>query len=55
VVEAKRTSKDATIGQHQAKMYADFLEAMTGQRPVMFYTNGFRALPVVGSGRKVSR
>jgi type I restriction enzyme, R subunit len=41
VVEAKRTSKDATIGQHQAKLYADCLEAMTGQRPLIFYTNGF--------------
>ena len=41
VVEAKRTSKDATVGQHQAKLYADCLEAMTGQRPLIFYTNGF--------------
>ncbi len=41
VVEAKRTSKDARAGQQQAKLYADCLEAMTGQRPVIFYTNGF--------------
>lgn len=41
VVEAKRTSKDATVGQHQAKLYADCLETMHGQRPIIFYTNGF--------------
>lgn len=41
VVEAKRTSKDATVGQHQAKLYADCLEKMHGQRPIILYTNGF--------------
>lgn len=41
VVEAKRTSKDAGAGKHQAKLYADRLEVMTGRRPVIFYTNGF--------------
>lgn len=41
VVEAKRTSKDASIGRHQAKLYADCLENMHHQRPVIFYTNGF--------------
>ena len=41
VIEAKRTSKDASYGQHQAKLYADCLQAMTGRRPVIFSTNGF--------------
>lgn len=41
VVEAKRTSKSPNVGQQQAKLYADCLEASTGQRPVIFYTNGF--------------
>ncbi|MFC7405724.1 DEAD/DEAH box helicase family protein [Georgenia alba] len=41
VVEAKRTTKDATIGQQQAKLYADRLEVMTGRRPVTFFTNGY--------------
>jgi type I restriction enzyme R subunit len=41
VVEAKRTKKDAIVGQQQAKLYADALETMTGQRPVIFYTNGY--------------
>lgn len=41
VVEAKRTSKDPKIGQQQAKLYADSLEQESGQRPVIFFTNGF--------------
>ncbi|MGU3472835.1 DEAD/DEAH box helicase family protein [Paenibacillus sp. D51F] len=41
IIEAKRTSKDAKIGTHQAKLYADCLERMTGRRPMMFTTNGF--------------
>jgi len=41
VVEAKRTSKDADEGRTQAKLYADGLEQKFGQRPVIFYTNGF--------------
>jgi len=41
VVEAKKTSKKAEIGQEQAKLYADGLEKMHGQRPIIFYTNGF--------------
>ena len=41
LVEAKRTRRDATAGQQQAKLYADRLEAQFGQRPVIFYTNGY--------------
>lgn len=41
LVEAKRTRKDAREGQQQAKLYADCLEARFGQRPVIFYTNGY--------------
>jgi type I restriction enzyme, R subunit len=41
VVEAKRTMVDAHKGKHQAELYADCLEKMTKQRPVIFYTNGF--------------
>jgi type I restriction enzyme, R subunit len=41
VVEAKRTRRDPTVGQQQAKLYADCLEAQFGQRPVIFYTNGY--------------
>jgi type I restriction enzyme, R subunit len=41
VVEAKKTMADARVGRHQAELYADCLEQMHGQRPVIFYTNGF--------------
>lgn len=40
IVEAKRTFKDARVGQNQANLYANCLEEMTGQRPIIFYTNG---------------
>ena len=41
VVEAKRTTIEPEAGQQQAKLYADCLEGMHGQRPVIFYTNGY--------------
>ncbi|GHV48184.1 DEAD/DEAH box helicase [Clostridia bacterium] len=41
IVEAKRTSRSAKEGKQQAKQYADCLERMTGQRPLIFYTNGY--------------
>jgi type I restriction enzyme, R subunit len=41
IVEAKRTRKDSRIGQQQAKLYADCLEKQFGQRPVIFYSNGY--------------
>lgn len=41
VVEAKKTSIDARVGQHQAKLYADCIEEECGQRPIIYYTNGY--------------
>ncbi|HUR18700.1 MAG TPA: DEAD/DEAH box helicase family protein [Acidimicrobiales bacterium] len=41
VVEAKKTKRDARVGQQQAKLYADCLEKTYGQRPVIFYSNGY--------------
>lgn len=41
VVEAKKTAVDAEVGRTQAKEYADGLEQQHGQRPAIFYTNGF--------------
>ena len=41
VVEAKKTTVDPAVGQQQAKLYADCLETMHGQRPIIFYTNGY--------------
>lgn len=41
LVEAKRTRRDARVGQQQAKLYADCLERQFGQRPLVFYSNGY--------------
>ncbi|MGE0544506.1 MAG: DEAD/DEAH box helicase family protein [Dehalococcoidia bacterium] len=41
LVEAKRTTRDARAGQQQAKLYADCLEQRYGQRPIIFYSNGY--------------
>ena len=41
LVEAKKTTVSPTTGQQQAKLYADCLEDETGQRPIVFYSNGF--------------
>ena len=42
LVEAKRTRKDPTAGQQQARLYADCLQAQYGQRPIIFYSNGYQ-------------
>lgn len=42
LVEAKRSRESADIGRDQAKLYADALQARFGQRPVIFYTNGYQ-------------
>jgi type I restriction enzyme R subunit len=43
VVEAKRTSRDAELGQEQALQYAQHLERNHGvELPFVFYTNGQR-------------
>jgi type I restriction enzyme R subunit len=42
LVEAKRTKRNPREGQQQAKLYADCLEQQFGQRPVIFYTNGYQ-------------
>ncbi len=41
VVEAKKTAVDPQLGRKQAEQYADGLEKEHGQRPVIFYTNGY--------------
>ncbi|MCF8363710.1 MAG: DEAD/DEAH box helicase family protein [Prolixibacteraceae bacterium] len=40
IVEAKKTSRNIHEGKHQAELYANCLEKMTGQRPVIYYSNG---------------
>jgi type I restriction enzyme R subunit len=41
LVEAKRTKKDARLGQQQAALYADCLEQSFGRRPIIYYSNGY--------------
>ena len=41
IIEAKRTSVDLEVGKHQAALYAGCLQKMHGQRPVIFYSNGY--------------
>ena len=41
LVETKRTRHDARAGRQQAKLYADCLEKQFGQRPLLFYSNGY--------------
>jgi type I restriction enzyme R subunit len=41
LIEAKRTFKDARKGSHQAWLYANCIEKMTGHRPIIFNTNGY--------------
>ena len=43
VVEAKKALISADKGRQQAVLYADCLEQMHGQRPIIFYTNGFES------------
>lgn len=44
LIEAKRTSKDAQVGKHQATLYADSLEKKYGVRPIIYYTNGYETM-----------
>ena len=41
LVEAKRTKRDPREGQRQAELYANCLEQQFGQRPIIFYSNGY--------------
>lgn len=50
VIEAKRTSRDAEAGKHQAELYADCLEKRYKVRPVIYYTNGFEIHMIYGLG-----
>jgi len=41
LVEAKKTKIAPAQGKRQAELYADALEKMFGQRPVIYYSNGY--------------
>lgn len=42
VVEAKKATVDSEVGRQQAKLYADCMEKMYNQRPLIFYSNGYK-------------
>lgn len=42
LVEAKKTRKDPREGKRQAALYADCLEQHHGQRPLIYYSNGYK-------------
>ena len=44
LIEAKRTSVAEDAGKHQAFLYANCLEEKYGQRPIIFYSNGYRTM-----------
>lgn len=41
IIEAKRTSANPEKGKHQAALYANCLQTRFGQRPLIYYTNGY--------------
>ncbi|MBA2653099.1 MAG: DEAD/DEAH box helicase family protein [Tatlockia sp.] len=41
VIEAKKTKVDPQTGSHQAELYANCLEQQHGQRPIIYYSNGY--------------
>jgi type I restriction enzyme R subunit len=42
LIEAKRTTVNPKLGEQQAKLYADCLEQMHGQRPIIYLSNGYQ-------------
>src|SRR5712691_7053530 len=41
IIEAKKTAHEVEKGRTKARLYTDGLEQEYGQRPVIFYTNGY--------------
>ncbi|WP_096294209.1 DEAD/DEAH box helicase family protein [Nitrosomonas ureae] len=41
LIEAKKTRQDPLAGKRQVALYADCLERQFGQRPVIYYSNGY--------------
>lgn len=50
VIEAKSTTHEVGEGRRQALLYADCLERQYGQRPVIYYTNGYQTRVIDGLG-----
>lgn len=41
IVEAKKTSVEALVGQQQVKTYGECMKAVCGYVPILYYTNGY--------------
>ena len=50
LIEAKRATKSLSVGEQQAKLYADCLEKEYGVRPVIYVSNGFETMIIDGLG-----
>ncbi len=50
LIEAKRGTKSLSVGEQQAKLYADCLEKEYGVRPVIYVSNGFETMVIDGLG-----
>lgn len=50
LIEAKRTSKDISVGVQQAELYAQCLKARYGTMPVIYISNGFTTEVIDGLG-----
>lgn len=49
VVEAKKTSVEALVGQEQVKIYGECMEKRYGYIPVLYYTNGYEIYVMDGT------
>lgn len=48
IVEAKKTSVDATVGIQQVKTYGECMKKQYGYVPVLYYTNGYEIYVIDG-------
>ena len=48
IVEAKKTSESAGVGQNQVKDYGECMKAEHGYVPVLYYTNGYEIYVIDG-------
>ncbi len=48
IVEAKKTSVEALVGQEQVKLYGNCMKEKYGYIPVLYYTNGYEIYVVDG-------
>ncbi len=55
IVEAKKTSVEALVGQEQVKLYGNCMKEKYGYVPVLYYTNGYEIYVIDGTypARKV--